>query len=346
MTIDASSIIITPQILTMIAEIDAFNGAWKASKNLSVERLKSLKKVATIESVGSSNRIEGNKLTNKEIDALFDRVETRSFSSRDEQEVAGYAKLMETIFDHYEVIVFSENYIKQFHQILLSFTDKDEYHRGSYKKFDNFVCAYDQNGREIGVIFETASPFDTPRETSELIEWTRLQLNDGFLHPLLVIGLFVVWFLAIHPFQDGNGRLSRILTTLLLLKSGYLYVPYSSIEAIIENNKEGYYKVLRQTQGTFKNKPDYTEWLTFFLRTLQKQKRHLEAKIDYSHFSLSPLSDKIISLFDENDRLTTREIAKFLEANLHTVKKHIQKLVKMKLLTKYGSTRGSWYMRV
>ena len=222
-------------------------------------------------------------------------------------------------------------------------------HRGEYKRLYNTVAAFDQNGKEIGIIFETAAPFDTPRLMRELVEWTSANLNEKYYHPLLVIALFVVVFLAIHPFQDGNGRLSRVLTMFLLLKAGYSYVPYSSMESIIEDNKEGYYRALRQTQNTLKKHPDYEPWIMFFLRTLQKQKIRLENKIeglkDDLLLSMPNVSASIISLFDVHARLTAAEIQNLTQANAKTAKKYIKELVDMGLLQKHGVTKGAWYTR-
>ncbi|MDD3437426.1 MAG: Fic family protein [Candidatus Gastranaerophilales bacterium] len=340
---------ITSQMLTIIAEIDEFKGEWKALGRLSPDILNPLKKVATIESVGSSNRIEGNKLSDKQVEELLSRIDKKSFASRDEEEVAGYADLMNLIFDDYEIITLSENYIKQLHSILLKYSKKDIKHKGEYKKHENSVAAYDANGKEIGIIFETASPYDTPRKMEELIEWARKNIEDRFHHPLIVIGIFIVNFLAIHPFQDGNGRLSRALTSLLLLKTGYTYASYSSMEAIIEDNKESYYRTLRQTQITLnKDNPEYEAWLMFFLKTLQKQKIRLEHKIKndaVSKLSLPELSVQILDLFNQKERITVSDIVGATNANINTVKKHVASLVNINYLTKHGTTRGVWYTK-
>jgi Fic family protein len=264
--IKIDTIKITPEILTLITEIDEFKGAWRAFKTIAPERLSVLRHIATIESIGSSTRIEGSKLTDREIDRLLLNLEIKSFSSRDEQEVAGYAKTMETVFQYYNEIPITENHIKQLHRDLLRYSDKDERHRGEYKKVPNDVGAFDERGEMIGVVFETASPFNTPQRMELLLTWFNDTRSLGRLHPLLVIGVFIVVFLEIHPFQDGNGRLSRIVTTLLLLQSGYAYVPYSSLESVIEQSKEAYYLSLRQTQSTIHTEnPDWQPWLIFFL---------------------------------------------------------------------------------
>jgi Fic family protein len=233
--------------------VDEFKGAWRALGLIAPERLSALQRVATIESIGSSTRIEGSKLTDREVERLLTNLDIKSFASRDEQEVAGYAEAMDLVFRSWENIAITENHIKQLHRDLLVHSEKDERHRGSYKTGANNVVAFDESGQQIGIVFETATPFDTPRLMTELVTWFAEATEEKHLHPLLVIAIFTVVLLAIHPFQDGNGRLSRILTTLMLLRAGYAYVPYSSLESVIEQSKEGYYLALRQTQGTIRS---------------------------------------------------------------------------------------------
>jgi Fic family protein len=347
--INTKNIIISPEMLAMIAELDEFKGAWTGFEQLRPEQLKVLRKVTTIESIGSSNRIEGNRLSDSEVEKLLSRIEIKSFKSRDEEEVAGYAELMDTIFDNFSIIPLTENYIKQLHQILLRYVGKDKRHRGDYKKFPNSVAAYDQDGREIGIVFETTSPFDTPRFMEELIEWTNKNLDDDFLHPLIVIGIFIVHFLAIHPFQDGNGRLSRVITSMLLLKKNYVYVPYASIESFIEAGKEGYYRALRRTQKNIWNsKADYNPWLSFFFSTLLKHKRHLESKIEVmlkDDTKLGKTARAILELFDDKQEWTIPEISLTRSLNTNTTAKTVKKLVKDGYLAKHGTTKGAWYER-
>ena len=237
---------ITPEILALIAKIDEFKGAWRALGSLAPERLSALRRVATIESIGSSTRIEGSKLTDREVEQLLANLEVKRFDTRDEQEVAGYAEVMDLVFGAWQDIPFTENYIKQLHQILLQHSEKDAWHRGQYKTNTNSVAAFNEHGEQIGIVFQTASPFDAPRLMSELVSWVNEQRESKLLHPLLIAAIFVVVFLEIHPFQDGNGRISRALTTLMLLKVGYAYVQFSSLESVIELNKEAYYLALRQ----------------------------------------------------------------------------------------------------
>lgn len=349
MSFNTNSLKITPEVLSLISELDEFKGAWRSLGTLVPERLSALRRVATIESIGSSTRIEGSKLSDSEISQLLNNIEIKKFDTRDEQEVAGYAGVMETIFSHSEEIAFTENHIKQLHRDLLVYSSKDERHRGSYKTNPNNVSAFDAEGNEIGIVFETASPFDTPGLMTELVDWVNITMDEHQLHPLLIISIFTVVFLEIHPFQDGNGRLSRVLTTLLLLRSGYSYVPYSSLESEIEQTKESYYQALRNTQGTIRtDTPDWQPWVIYFLHALKKQKQRLQVKIEREKIlvaTLPELSLKILELAKEHGRLTISQIIKITGANRNTVKKHLQSLVLDKHLNQHGKGKGTWYGR-
>jgi len=340
-------ITITPDLLALIAECDEFKGAWRALGVLSPERLTALRRVATIESVGSSTRIEGAKLSNYEVENLLSSLKINTFATRDEQEVAGYAATMELIFEAWTEITLTENHIKQLHRDLLRYSEKDTRHRGEYKKHPNNVAAFDASGKQIGIIFETTSPFDTPRLMDELVAWFNGAREVARLHPLITIGVFIVVFLEIHPFQDGNGRLSRILTTLLLLQAGYAYVPYSSLESIIESNKEGYYIALRRTQGTIRtNTPNWEPWLTFFMRALIQQKRRLAAKVEREKIELATLPElsmQLIELIRQQGRATIGGMTTATGASRNTLKVHFRKLVEQGLLVRHGSGKGSWY---
>ncbi len=349
MTLNLDTLKITPEVLTLIAELDEFKGAWRALGTLAPERLSALRHVATIESIGSSTRIEGSKLSDQDVERLLSNLEIKKFDTRDEQEVAGYAAVMETVFAHADVIAVTENHIKQLHRDLLLYSAKDERHRGGYKTSSNHVVAFDAECKEIGIVFQTATPFDTPRLMKELIEWTQNALDEHSLHPLLIIAIFVVVFLEIHPFQDGNGRLSRVLTTLLLLRSGYAYAPYSSLESVIEQTKESYYIALRKTQGTIRSDaPEWESWIVYFLRTLIQQKKRLEKKIERERImldTLPTLSLQILELTKEQGQITISQLVKFTGANRNTVKKHLQSLVSASYLTQHGTKKNTWYTR-
>jgi Fic family protein len=345
--LNADTIQITPEILRLIARVDEFKGAWRALGTLAPDRLSALRRVATIESIGSSTRIEGSKLSDREVERLLSKLQIKSFATRDEQEVAGYAELMDLVFDSWQDIPTTENHIKQLHQILLQFSEKDAWHRGHYKTNSNSVAAFDENGAQIGVVFQTASPFDTPRLMTELVAWVQQERERAHLHPLLIIALAVVVFLEIHPFQDGNGRLSRVVTTLMLLQAGYAYAAFSSLESVIEHNKEGYYLALRQTQGTIRSdSPNWQPWLVFFLRSLSEQVMRLEKKVEREKLVLAVLPElslQIIEFTREHGRVTMGEAIQMTGANRNTLKQHLRALVERGHLNQHGNGRGAWY---
>lgn len=337
----------THEILNLISEIDEFKGRWTALQNLSPERLQALRRVATIESIGSSTRIEGVKLSDREVETLLSDLKRYSFKSRDEEEVAGYAEAMELVFESWRELALSENYVKQIHSVLLKFSGKDTTHRGSYKKLSNTVVAFDADGHQIGVVFETAAPFETPLAMGKLMNWLNQTVENKTIHPLLTIAVFIVSFLAIHPFQDGNGRLSRISTTLLLLKFGYEYVPYISLESVIEDNKDSYYKALRQTQKTLREeKTDWEAWILFFLKSLKKQKDKLSVKLEREKIIaqvLPKLSSDILALLKEHERLNIAEIGALTDANRNTLKVRLRELVRGNYIEQNGQARSTHY---
>lgn len=345
--IRADSLQITAEILSLVANIDEFKGAWRALGTLAPDRLSALRRVATIESIGSSTRIEGSKLSDREVERLLSNLQIKSFKTRDEQEVAGYAEVMELVFSAWQDIALAENHIRQLHRDLLTYSDKDAWHRGNYKTTTNSVAAFDEDGKPLGVVFETATPFDTPHLMAELVAWFNEERSTGRLHPLLLIGIWVVVFLEIHPFQDGNGRLSRVLTTLLLLQAGYAYVPYSSLESVIEQNKETYYLALRQTQGSIRtDAPNWQPWLVFFLRALSQQVRRLERKVEREKLVLAKLPDlalQIVEFTREHGRITMAEALRLTSGNRNTLKQHFRALVERGHLAQHGGGRGTWY---
>ena len=343
----ASTPAVTNELLQLVAEIDEFKGTWQAISRIAPDRLSRLRRVATIESIGSSTRIEGARLTDREVERLLANVDVGSFAARDEQEVAGYADAMETVFANWQAIDLSENHIRQLHLELLRHTDKDVRHRGEYKTQPNQVEAFDSDGRSLGVVFQTATPFETPRRMTDLIEWARASLDRGALHSLLAVGVFVAVFLAIHPFQDGNGRLSRILTTWLLLRAGYEYVPYSSLESVIEQTRDAYYLALHRTQGSLgTGTPDWQPWLRYFLTALKRQKDRLQERIDRERLlfgNLPELSARILEFARDRGRVSVADAVLVTGASRNTLKGHFRSLVEAGHLNRHGAGRGTWY---
>ena len=282
--------------------------------------------------------------------AEIDEFKGKSLKTRDEQEVAGYAEAMDLVFEAFGDLHLTENHVRQLHQTLLRHSDKDERHRGSYKTLPNHVVAFDADGNEIGIVFATTTPFDTPREMEALIAWTRKAIEEEALHPLLLAAVFIVTFLAIHPFQDGNGRLSRVLTTLLLLRAGYAYVPYASLERVIEENKDLYYKALRRTQTTLNgDTPDWEPWIGFFLRCLKKQKDRLAVRLERERAAqggeeeLSDLSLQVLKALRAQERLTIVQLASITSANRNTLKLRMRELVAAGRVRQHGKARATWY---
>ena len=335
------------EAMRLIGEIDVFKGHWHKLQEIRPEKLAQLRRVTTIESAGSSTRIEGAELSDQEVARVLEGLSVESFRARDESEVRGYGELLQIIFENHREITFDENHIKQLHKILLSHSAKDEAHRGEYKKQENHVEARHPDGR-VEVIFRTASPFDTPRLMAEQVQKTAAAFESDEVHPLAAIARFIVAFLAIHPFKDGNGRLSRALTTLLLLRSGYDYVPYSSLERVVEENKAAYYASLRESQTAMLADPSgFGAWFLFLLRALQAQKKNLEAKLEVEQLmlQLTGVQQQLLQLIEQRERVTTTFLATELQMPLRTVRYHLDVLVAQRLVEPRGEKRGRVYTR-
>ncbi len=329
----------------LIGELDEFKGHWRRVAEVRAERLAQLRQVTTIESTASSTRIEGAELSDAEVARVLEGLHVDSFRARDEAEVRAYGELLNLIFESHSAIALTENHIKQLHGNLLRHSDKDGRHRGGYKTLDNHVIARHPDGADE-IIFRTASPFDTPRLMTELVSVTVDALEQQPVHPLVVVARFIVDFLAIHPFQDGNGRLSRALATLLLLRCGYEYVPYASLERVIEDNKTQYYAALRTSQMAMRDEPaTFGEWLMFFLRALRAQKQSLESKleIETSMLYLSDVQERILEFVRKSGRGTSTTIGTALQVPYRTVRYHLDILVNQHLLQAHGEKKGRYY---
>ena len=335
------------ELTRLLGEIDEFKGLWRRLGEIRAERLASLRQVTTVESAGSSTRIEGGQLSDDEVARVLQGLRVDSFRERDEAEVRSYAELLQTIFDHHADIPLTENHIKQLHKILLRHVEKDERHRGEYKKFENNVEARYPDGR-VEVDFVTATPFDTPRLMKELVAATNEALAGASAHPLVIVARFIVDFLAIHPFQDGNGRLSRALTALMMLRAGYEYVPYASVERVIEDNKVEYYHALRTSQTAMRQDASaFDVWLLFFLRVLLTQKRILAGKLEVER-SIVRLTDtqlRVLEFVEKRGRVTATEAATHLNIPQRASRYHLGLLVERGLLEAHGERRGRHYTR-
>jgi Fic family protein len=339
---------IPSEIITKIARIDELKGRWAGGLQLNPQALGRLKRSVLVTSTGSSTRIEGAKLSDEEVEKLMMGVKAKKFADRDAQEVQGYFDLLQNVFDSWKTIKFSENTIKHFHNELVKHVDKDQRHRGDYKKVENTVEMFDRNGKSLGIVFEPTKAYLTPKEMQELMEWTEAAFAKKKYHPLLVIGNFLVEFLKIHPFQDGNGRLSRILTNLLLLKEGYLFVPYVSHEKLIEDNKNDYYLALRRSQNSFgKRKEDVLPWLNYFLDIVVKQSEIAIGLLEAEDVEklLSPKQLDIWKYIQEKGEATPLEISRATKIAKPTVVQALSRLMKLGKIERIGMGRGTRYRK-
>lgn len=340
---------ISGEIWSKITQIDELKGQWIAGARLSPQVLGRLKRSVLITSAGASTRIEGARLSDEDVEKLMRGIDIQKFTDRDKQEVKGYFELLENVFDSWKSLKFSESSIKHFHKELLKYVKKDETHRGDYKKTENKVEMIDTAGKSIGTLFDTSPAYLTPKEMQELVEWTQEALAERKYHSLLIVGNFLVEFLQIHPFEDGNGRLSRVLTNLLLLKEEYLYAPYVSHEKLVEDNKPDYYMALRRSQKTFKTeREDITSWLDFFLTIFLKQSQMAVELLSKENIE-KLLSRKQLSVWQYLqgiDEATPGEIAEKAGVARPTVNQVLNKLLRLKKVERIGLGRSTRYRKL
>jgi Fic family protein len=337
---------ISPALLTEVAQIDELKGQWVAGARFNPQILARLKQSVLVTSTGASTRIEGAHLSDEDVEKLMRGIAIEKFADRDKQEVRGYFELLQNIFDSWPTLAFNEGTIKHFHQEILKYVEKDRLHRGAYKKTENKVHMVDAAGQSIGILFDTTPAYLTPSAMQELILTTQQALAEKTYHPLLVIGHFLVEFLQIHPFQDGNGRLSRILTNFLLLQAGYLYVPYVSHEKLIEDNKPAYYLALRTSQKTF-GTPQETilPWLTFFLKIILLQSQRAVALLadEQIERTLSPKQLAVWRYLQTVTEATPAEMAHQTQVARPTVNQVLNRLLSLRKIERIGQGRGTRY---
>lgn len=341
---------LSQEILAKIGKIDEFKGLWQGSLRISPQILGRLKSWVIITSTGASTRIEGAKMTDEEIARFLRGLKATAPKSRDEQEVAGYADLIGRIFDNYKTISLTENWILQFHGILLQFSEKDGSHKGKYKSVNNTVVMTNKQGEQV-VLFDPTPPYLVKPEMEAAIAWANEQLASGEVHPILTIANFIFEFLAIHPFQDGNGRMSRALTNLLLLKAGYAYVPYVSLDEMIEETKAEYYLALRATQKNHKTDyEDITPWVEYLLGALIEQVEKARGLMgsDQPEKLLSERQARVYQLFNSGKEIGVAEIDGLLKGKVPkaTIKQALSRLVSLKLLERIGQARSTRYKKI
>ena len=336
-------------VFSIISEIDAVKNSWRIAGKLLPQTIERLTHSVIVTSTGASNRIEGNKLTDAQVEALYKNLRIRKFKTRDEQEVAGYLEMLELVFESYKDIPLKESMILQLHRDMLKYSDKDERHRGQYKFGPNRVEAKDQSGKVVGILFDPTPPHLTPKEMQELIAWYTEAKTKNFKHPLLLIANFVFEYLAIHPFQDGNGRTSRLLTNLMLLQSGYEFVSVVSHERLIEARKADYYIALNKAQSSWKTKKeDISVWVLYFLNILREQAKQALKRLEGDDIDYL-LSEKQLDLWRwVNQRpektFSRKDAINALGFPPRTIEACIKKLLDLKKITKVGEGRATRYM--
>lgn len=341
----------TEAIYSMIAEIDTVKNTYGLANKLLPQTIERLTRSVIVTSTGASNRIEGNRLSDAQVEALYRKMRIKSFRTRDEQEVAGYIEMLERIFEHYREIPVTENHVLQLHRDMLAYSDKDEGHKGQYKFGSNRVEAKDQSGNIVGVIFDPTPPHLTKKEMEDLIAWYGWAQSERFRHPLILIANFVFEYLAIHPFQDGNGRTSRLLTNLMLLRNGYAFAALVSHEKLIEETKADYYLALSKSQRTWKTKAeDMTPWLMYIFDIFRRQARAAQAILESDQFEYL-LSEKQLALWNWTQGLAGGEFSRgdaiqALGFAPKTVEQIIKKLLDMKKLKQLGQGRATRYRLV
>jgi Fic family protein len=328
-------------LLSLISSIDRFDATWNTIEQREGQTLKQLKSIATVKSVGASTRIEGSKMSNKEVEVLLDNVDITKIEDRDSQEVFGYFKTLDLISESYKDIRISENSIKNLHNILMEFNEKDKWHKGDYKQHSNAVEATHPDGTKHIIFQTTEAGYPTEDAMRNLIDWYK---NDNETHPLVKCALFAYDFVSIHPFQDGNGRLSRLISSLLLLQTGYTWIQYVSFEHEIESRKVEYYKVLQNCQANRPNE-NVDEWINFFFDSLKNIQLKLSEKLKVKgvETSLTPKEKSVVSFIENYPGCKSGDIAKKLGIPSPTVKRILPKLIQLKLITKYGVGPGTNY---
>lgn len=337
------------EIWSKIIQIDELKGRWGAGAKLNPVVLGRLKRSVLVTSTGASTRIEGAKLSDEDIEKLMRGISIQKFADRDKQEVQGYYELLQNVFEAWEGIRFSEGTIKHFHKELLKHVEKDKLHRGEYKRTENKVHMIDAAGQSVGILFDTTPAYLTSKEMQELVEAAQNAFKEKKYHPLLTIGNFLVEFLLIHPFTDGNGRISRILTNLLLLQHGYVYAPYISHEKLIEDNKPDYYLALRKSQKTLRSKkPDITPWLEFFLSVVYTQAQAAIELLSTENIDkiLSPKQMDVWEYLQKVEEASPREISKQAKVARPTVNQVLDKLLRLKKIERIGLGRTTRYRKI
>lgn len=335
------SLDVTWKLIQKMSQLDRFDAQWNTIEKREGQSLKQLKSIATVRSVGASTRIEGSKMTNEEVENLLNNLTITKLVERDQQEVAGYFEALDVIGESYKDIRISVGDIKNLHNLLLRHSEKDAWHRGNYKQVSNSVQAILPDGTQQ-IIFQTAEPgYPTEEAMRNLADWYNLHDN---IHPLVRCAAFVYEFVSIHPFQDGNGRMSRLLSTLLLLKNGYKWIQYVSFEHEIESRKTEYYRALRTCQAE-RPEENISVWVDFFLGALANIQEQLMRKMEKqsSRNQLSARAKAILLYIENHPDSRSGQIAAGLGIPSSSVKRILSELYNAHLILRLGDESHPFY---
>lgn len=335
--ININEVRITHDLLMDISRIDIMKGRWPEIKEKKESLLSNMRAQCRIASNAASNRIEGSELRDWEVEKVISGITLPGFKAKDISDARGFVRAISLISDDYELLPFSEATIKRFHREMFN---TDEY-RETDKPVQNIL--FDKGEPMI----ENAAALEAPRLMRALVDESDILFESKNYHPLIITGIFIFHLLTINPFEYGNGRISRLMITYLLLKHGYGFIEYYPLEVIIEESRKNYLSALKRSQST----KDYGPFLSYFIKTLAKETIRLEAKLnrdDYSdpasdEDSLSPLERDILEVVRGAKAMYTAELLAALDYKDPTIKKALRELVKKNKLKQLGVGRGTYY---
>lgn len=330
------------EILGLVAQIHEYKGRQELYLKQKPEELDRLVEIAKIQSTEASNEIEGIQTTNTRLKQLVaDKTAPRN---RDEEEIMGYRDVLNTIHENYEYIPIRANYILQLHHDLFRYSEKGI--GGHFKNTQNYISTTDSEGNEF-VLFTPVTPYETPPAVDAICESYNRVIDTQEIDALLLTPVFIHDFLCIHPFNDGNGRMSRLLTTLLLCKSGYVIGKYISLESKIAKNKNLYYDALEACQrGWYENQEDPAPFIKYLLRTILAAYRDFEDRVDLVSEKLPAVEVVRRAVYGKIGKFTKRDIMELCPTIGKTsVENSIKQLVDRGVLVKHGSGRSTYYTR-
>lgn len=328
------------EIINYLSQIHEYKGRQAYYIQNKSSELKRLVEVAKVQSTEASNSIEGIRTTETRLRQIMNERTTPR--NRDEKEIAGYRDALNIIHENFEYIPLTPNFILQLHKILFQHTDSS--FGGSFKDVQNYISATDELGNRF-TLFTPLSPYETPTAVQEICDEYNRVIGEGKVDPLLIIPVFIHDFLCIHPFLDGNGRMSRLLTTLLLYRSGYEIGKYISLEAKIAKTKDAYYDALEISQeGWHEQKDDPTAFIKYLLGTIIAAYRDLDDRIRI----VSPTSYETVkkAVDSKIGKFTKRDILGLCPAlSASTVERHLRKLTAEGYISKYGAGKNTFYVK-